>query len=81
MSGTAEMAAGIGASQGMGCACDAGWGDMGCGTAVTPLSSGVQVAATVATGFWSYYELKVLSINATILYIRHRTKLSYRPLI
>ncbi len=45
------------------CACDAGWGDEGCGTAIAPLSSGVQAAATVATGFWTFYGFQVQSLS------------------
>ena len=58
-SGHGTCLPGDGVPQAAGCACDAGWADEGCGTAVTPLSSGVQVAATVATGFWTFYEFQV----------------------
>ena len=59
LAGAAAAAAGVPASQPAGCSCDAGWGDAGCGTAVTRLSSGRQVSASIASGYWAYYTLQV----------------------
>ena len=59
LEGAAATAAGLPASPPAGCACQAGWGDVGCSTAVTPLSSDAQVDANITSGYWMYYELQV----------------------
>ena len=78
LSGAAAEAAGLGASQPAGCSCDAGWGDEGCGTAVTPLGGGDQVADTVGTGFWSFYELQVQH-TLTLALVTVPTLFSLKP--
>jgi hypothetical protein len=66
LSGAAAAAAGLPASPPAGCACEAGWGDVGCGTAVNPLRSGRQVDANISTGYWTYYELQVRNLIKTL---------------
>ena len=55
----AAAAAGVPTPKPAGCSCDAGWGDEGCGTAVTPLSGGAWISATIMSGYWAYYTLQV----------------------
>eukprot|EP00740_Mantoniella_antarctica_P009749 CAMPEP_0181386778 /NCGR_PEP_ID=MMETSP1106-20121128/23335_1 /TAXON_ID=81844 /ORGANISM="Mantoniella antarctica, Strain SL-175" /LENGTH=921 /DNA_ID=CAMNT_0023507049 /DNA_START=232 /DNA_END=2997 /DNA_ORIENTATION=+ len=42
------------------CACDPGFGDVGCDKILTPLVNGVSRSGAIAVGEWSYYDFDVL---------------------
>ena len=72
---TAPVAcSGNGACQADGsCACDTGFGDVGCSAKTPPLTPGVEERHTLSSGDWMYWDLEVTQDAAAIVVQLNRT--------
>ena len=44
------------------CACETGWGDVGCNTMLTKLNNSQKIHQKLKAGLWSFYEVEVNTV-------------------